>query len=504
MKIVISLILAAFVSIIVYLSCSLDVPKSHIGVLTRKSGLDVENGDEIAPTPEHKGVQLAIKTEKRYILNPYTYDWDIYPMVEIPEDKMGIRIRLYGNDLPYGHFVATNDDQKGVVKEVLRPGRYALNAAVKDRNTIVNERTKQDYVEIIELHSPVTIQAGFRGIVTNLAGPIPEVPNQLLSPEGFRGVQEKSLEPGTYYLNPYMYRVNSLDCRSQRFNLAEGKDMGFPSKDGFWVSLDGIIEFRIKAEEAARVFVIYNEESNGEAVDAEIIQKVILPNARAFCRLRGSNSSGREFIGGETRTNFQNAFQGVLKEACAPQGIDIVQALITKITPPEAIADPIRRREVAHQKQKQFIQEELQQVQEAKLATEQALVLQKQNLIKTDQEVVKVVVGANKDQEVALTFANQQLEVAKKKLEAAKDEAAAVLSAKRAEAAVIHFQNQAEAAGWKKSIEALGSGELFSQYTLYQKLAPAYKTIMGNTADSAFMKMFDFQGNATFQNASKK
>lgn len=486
--------LFAVLLVLAYGEFKIDVPEKHIGVLTRKTGLDIPNDEEVAPTSEHKGLQLQVKTEGRDYLNPFTYDWAIYPMVEIPENRLGIRIRLYGKDLPYGHFVSTADDQKGIVKEVLRPGRYPLNARVIniDRSEAM-PRTKQDYVEIVEYHSPVTIQAGFRGVVTNLAGPMPDDPNKLLSPEGFRGVQEKSLEPGTYYLNPYMYKVHSVDCRSQRFNLAEGKDMGFPSKDGFWVSLDGIIEFRVNPDKVAEVFVMYNEDLNGEIVDAEIINKVILPNARSFCRLKGSNSSGREFIGGETRTNFQNAFQESLTEACKKEGIDIVQALITRIIPPEAIADPVRRREVAHQKQQQYTQEKLQQDQEALLAKEIALVAQKQDLVGTDQEVNKKTIAATQMQETEIKLATQLMEVAEKKLEAAKDEAAAIITQSTAAANVIQFENQANAAGWKRAIEAMGSGDSYAQFVLYQKLAPSFRSIMSNTADSPLMKMFETQ-----------
>ena len=58
-------------------------------------------------------------------------------------------------------------------------------------------------------------------------------------------MQTETLEPGTYYLNPYVQEVRLVDCRSQRYNL---KDIGFPTKDGFWVSLEAIIEFRVKPE----------------------------------------------------------------------------------------------------------------------------------------------------------------------------------------------------------------------------------------------------------------
>ncbi|MEM9412242.1 MAG: SPFH domain-containing protein [Planctomycetota bacterium] len=475
----------------------IDVPAEHIAVLIRKTGEDLDNEEEVAPDENHKGVQLDILQEGRFFKNPYTYDWAVYPMVVIPESKMGVRIRLYGDELPYGRFLATEDNQKGIIEGVLRPGRHALNAVVRDKDgKQISNRYRSDYVEIVELHEPVTIPAGFKGVVTNLAGPISKDANQLLVPQGCRGVQEETLEPGTYYLNPYQKRVQSIDCRSQRFNLSQGFDMGFPSKDGFWVSLDGIIEFRVKPEEAARVYVTYNEANNDAGkktdIDQEIIRKVIMPNARAFCRLRGSNSSGRDFIGGETRSAFQAAFQEAIRKTCNAQGIEIVQALITDINPPQAIAEPVRQREVANQKRKQYEQEKIQQEEEAKLATEKALVKQRQRLVESDREVVTLVTEAKKRQEVALAQANRDKEVAEEDLKAAKDKAAAILAQKDAEAAVINFVNEADSAGWRAAVEAFGGdGRAYARYVLYQKMAPGYKSIMTNTADSPLMRIFD-------------
>src|SRR5690606_37374832 len=138
---------------------------------------------------------------------------------------------------------------------VLKPGRYAINAMVVDGKTKkpLFVREIDNYIEIIELHDPVVIEAGYKGVVTNLSGELPIEPNVLMVENGKRGVQETTFDPGTYYVNPYILRINLVDCRSQRFNLAENKDMGFPSKDGFWVSLDGVVEFRIKPEFANKV-----------------------------------------------------------------------------------------------------------------------------------------------------------------------------------------------------------------------------------------------------------
>jgi len=468
------------VSISLYQQCRIEVGTGQIAILTRKTGLDMKPGEEIAATADHKGIQRAVLAEGRYFLNPYDYDWDVVPQVLIPEGKLGVLVSLAGENLGYGEFLARSEKgevvTKGIVPEVLRPGRYPINP----------------FLFQVELLDPVTINAGYKGVVTNLAGPMPKVPNRILVEAGERGVQSQTLDPGTYYLNPYVTSVELVDCRSQRFNLDEGGEMGFPSKDGFWVSLDGIIEFRVDPEKAAEVYVLYNEIENGQAIDEELVRKVIMPNARSFCRLQGSNELGREFIQGETRTKFQDDFQIALKAACEPLGIDIIQALITKIRPPEQIAKPVRQREIAKQQELQYQQQIKQQESEKKLAIEKALVDQKPALVRAEQEVVKLTVEAEQIQQVAVTQANQQLAVAKLKLEAAKDEAMAIQARGQAEADVVRFQNKAEAAGWKTAVDAFdGDGQQYAQFVMYQKLAGAYRKLMVNTADSPIMKVFE-------------
>ncbi len=474
--------LVVFGSWFTYTQFRIDVPVKHMAIMIRKTGNDITNGDEIAPGPDFKGVQKEVRVEGRYFENPWVWDWRVIPQVEIPVDRLGIKISLTGDNLPYGEFLAKLDGQgnpttKGIVAQVLKPGRYPINP----------------YLFMIEdQHRPVVVEAGFKGVVTNLAGPFPKTPNTLLVEKGERGVQRQTLQPGTYYINPYVTRISKIDCRSQRFDLAKNNDMGFPSKDGFWISLDGRIEFRVNPEMAAEVFVTYNDETNGDRIDEEIILKIITPNARSFCRLEGSNSSGRDFISGETKVAFQERFQKAMQEECGPLGIEIIQALITDIKPPEKIREPVREKELAKQQEKAYKQEIAEQIEEQKQAVEQALVLQKQALVKADTEVVKITIEAQQRQEVDVTKANQRKGVAQFKLEAAKDEAVALLALGKAKAEVIGFQNAAEAAGWKRAVESYGgNGNQYARYVLYQKLSAAYREIMVNTANSPIMKIFD-------------
>lgn len=488
---VLLLFIALVGSVVIYNSFRIEVPTGYMAILTHKTGKDLPNNEEIAPAAEYKGVQKQVLAEGRYFYNPYSWSWKVVPQIEIPQGKLGVRIRLHGEELPYGEIIAQRETQKGIVAEVLRPGRHAINGHIK------SDEAPPGYVaEVIELHDPVVIPAGFKGIVTQVAAALPTDSNKLLSDPGKRGVQEATFNEQTYYVNPYVTRIHLIDCRSQRFNLATDGDMGFPSKDGFWVSLDGIIEFRVQPTQAARVFVMYNEANNDGThhdakIDQEIIKKVILPNARSFCRLKGSDHSGKEFISGETRTKFQSEFQESLKLTCESQGIEIIQALITRINPPEKIADPVQKRQIALQEEAQFKKQILQQTAEKQLAIDKETIKQKQAIVGAEQQVIKLTTAAEQEQEVTLIEANQRLKVAEFELSAAEDLAAAETARGKAAAEVIEFQNQAEAAGWKKSVAAFGGkGELYARWVLLKKLAPAFRQMMVNTADSPLMDFF--------------
>ncbi|WP_168564237.1 SPFH domain-containing protein [Crateriforma spongiae] len=482
----------------VFLFCRIEVPSRHIAVLTKKTGDDLTNETEIVSAADFgkfKGIQEKVLTEGRYFYNPWSWDWDVVPQVEIPENRLGVRIRLYGDDLGYGNLIADTESKKGISTEVLRPGRYPINGVVyevgKDPNPF-----RDNYIELIELHEPVVIPAGFKGVVTLLSAPLADDPNQLIVEEGRRGVQQKTLDPGVYYINPYVQRVSLVDCRSQRFNLSTGGEMGFPSRDGFWVKLDGRIEFRVNPDRAAEVFVTYNDSDNDDGLDArveqEIIQKIILPNARSFCRLRGSDNSGRDFILGEKRLQFQKDFQKELEQTCEQQGIEIVQALITRISPPQQIALPVRERQIAVQQAAQYQKEIEQQASEQQLRMEQELVKRKEVLVEADREVVTLTTEAQRQQDVAVIEANQRKKVAETELSAANDQAEAVRARGVAAADVIKFGNEAEAAGWAKAVEAYGgSGDEYARWVMLRKMAPAFRKMMVNTADSPLMNIFD-------------
>ncbi|MGO9596637.1 MAG: SPFH domain-containing protein [Isosphaeraceae bacterium] len=467
----------------IYRECRIEVGTGYQAVLIRREGLDLKPEMELAPAPRdgklfYKGVQSAgpnngVLTEGRYFCNPYYWSWEISPQFVVPGDRIAIRIALAGDDQPAGQILA-QPGQKGILREVLKPGRYPYNP----------------YAESIELHDPVTIPAGFRGVVTLLAGPLPADPNTFLVRDGERGVQINTLEPGTYYLNPYETRVSLVDCRSRRFNLGQEAEMSFLSADGFPITLDGVVEFRILPSKVAEMFVKYNETANGDAIDEEIIAKIITPESRSLCRMGGSKLSGGQFISGQDREKFQTDLVKSLTQNCQKQGIEILAVAITSIKPPDEIAQPVQQREVAKQKLAQYRREKLQQVSEAKLKVEVILAEQKKRVVESEQDVVEKTTKAEQEQKVAVTLAEQKLKVAQTHLEAAKDKASALIAQASAEAQVVKFDNAAEASGLAAQVAAFGGdGGAMARNMLLGKLAPSFHTILGNT-EGPLMDLF--------------
>jgi regulator of protease activity HflC (stomatin/prohibitin superfamily) len=194
---------------------------------------------------------------------------------------------------------------------------------------------------------------------------------------------------------------------------------------------------------------------------------------------------------GEKRLEFQQDFQRTLEATCKSQGIEIIQALITRISPPQQIASPVRQRQIATQEAQQYVKQIEQQLSEQQLKIEQEMVKRKQVLVAVEQEVVKLTTEAKRAQEVAVIEAQQRRKVAEVELAAAEDQAGAITARGKAAAEVIAFQNDAEAAGWRKSVEAYdGNGDQYARWVMLKKMAPAFRQMMVNTADSPLMDIF--------------
>lgn len=447
--------------IFIWFFCRIEPEKDAIAILVRKTGVDLPEGDIIATAENQKGIRLAVLPEGRYFKNPYTWSWIYAKVVDIPAGRLGVQTRLFGKPLPSGEILA-KDGTQGIIADILTPGKYRVNPYAYD----------------VKILDAIAIRPGHVGVVTHLTGQdvlnddLPAtVRNTFLVSNALKGVVNEVLDPGTYYLNPYMYDVREVNLQSQRFEMSGDDAINFLTLDGFAINVEGTIEFGISRESASLL-----THRIGDMDD--VLKKIILPRARGFSRLEGSKYPANNFIVGETRQLFQNNLEKHLRERCESWGVLIKSVLIRNISPPEEIAKVIREREVAVQNAKKFAQQIEQSKSKAELTKQEMLAEQNKEKVKQDTLSIKAVIKAKQEQAVALAAANRQLEVAKLETEAAKAQAQAKIAQATAERDVIRMKNEASAAVLGTQVGAFGNGDNYARYTLYQKLAPRIDSVL--------------------------
>ncbi len=423
------------------------------------------------------GILEQVYPEGTYFgFSPFDYERDIIDIgatAVVPPAKVGVVVKKFGQPLPHGQILADPaKDERGPLPMILRPGRY-------------NEYANPYAYEVKQI-DPISIDPGHRGVVTLLASAESAQPNRYLVDEGQRGVQRATEPEGFLYVNPFAKRVTPVSIRSHRFEMSGTDAIRFPSSDSFDIKLEGFVEWSIVPDRLPQAYVQYGE---GNELVPCLEEKVILPYARSFCRLVGSQYLARDFIAGDTKLKFQQEFEDKLREACEKQGIEILQALVRDIEPPNQIKDPINEREVA----KQQIHSLEQQIQVAKsqaeLATQEQMALQNQQMGEATKQVVTVVKKSERERDVALTEARQKLAVAKLRLDAAQKEADALVAKGQADAAVVLLNKQAEAEPLRQQVAAFGDGNNYARYFFYQKVAPSMKSIL-TTTDGVFADLF--------------
>ena len=196
--------IGAFVSVVfvgfLWTCCRVYVPAGEMAIVTAKTGRPLPPG-RILAEPGEKGVQRVPLAEGRHFLNPINNDWRIVRATTIPAGSVGIVTSKTGKELAAGEILAPDEDSKGVWRRVLGPGTYRLNPEGYD----------------IAVVSAINIPIGYAGVVTSLAGkPAPK--GQFAGP-GEKGVREKILQPGLYYVNPRAYQVDVVEVGMNQVSI---------------------------------------------------------------------------------------------------------------------------------------------------------------------------------------------------------------------------------------------------------------------------------------------
>ncbi|MGA2138818.1 MAG: SPFH domain-containing protein [Verrucomicrobiia bacterium] len=454
---ILSAVVVAFVS--VWFFCRIEPPTGSCAVLTRLDGKDIPANDIIATSSDQKGIQLEPLSEGRYFRNPVYWHWEIVPQVHIKEGEVGVLVRQFGKAPPAGQFIVPNKEwdgslYRGVVDEPLRPGAYRINP----------------HAYHVEKRPAVKIEPGEVGVVTRRYGRDPAEPNTILVKEGERGVQETPLRPGTYYLNPYIYRVDIVGVQSHKTEF----EINFLSKDGFRFPVKGAVEWAVEEAMAPEVFAKIGDEE-------DIVNKVILRSALSMSRIQGSKYSSADVISGTVRKAFQDEFSKHITSESAKKNILVKAALISEIEPPQKIAEPIREREIAIQTRAKYEREIERAKSDAQVAQQKKMQDQRVRFVGAETLRTNEVQKATKDQQVQVIAAQRDLEVAKKDLQTAENQSQAIVSTGQGDADVISYTRTAEANALRSIIAPFGSGEAYARYLYLKKIAPNIDSILANS-----------------------
>lgn len=463
---VLILIILFAIPAFIWFFCRIELGPGQIAILVAKTGQDLPSGDILALKPEQKGIQLEVLSEGRYFRDPYHWDWKVAAITDIPAGKLGVMTRLYGNAPNAGQIIA-GPTQKGIVAEVLRPGKYRINP----------------YAYAVELFKATSIPPGSVGIVTSLVGKgvldaaLPmESRNTFLVKPDMKGVIAEVLDPGTYYLNPYLKNIVEVTLQSQRFEMSGNDAISFFTQDGFTVKVEGTIEFSIAREKAA--FITHRI---GDMDD--VLKKIILPRARGFSRIEGSKHPAINFIVGETRQQFQDTLEEHLRQQSDAWGVNIRSVLIRNIVPPDEIASVIREREVAVQNARKFAQQIEQARSQAELVRQEMLAQQNKERVEADTARIRALIAAQQELAVKMIHAQRELQVAMLERDAALFQAEAMLAKAKGERDAIKQNNIAQAAVLKTQTTALGTGLELARLTLYRKIGPRIESILTSDDD---------------------
>ncbi len=174
-----------------------------------------------------RGKQLRFLTNGTYKIHPYIFKVDQIKKIRIPEGAIGLITAADGGTLDQGQIIGKRVEghdnfqkaevflqrggQKGPQIDFLRPGTYNVNTSMFQVAVAPAVQIGENELGIVEARS---------GDPMGMGDVVAETPDMglhasyqdgqmFLNSKGQRGPQESVLRPGTYYVNPYLFVVNT-------------------------------------------------------------------------------------------------------------------------------------------------------------------------------------------------------------------------------------------------------------------------------------------------------
>jgi len=432
----------------------INVPPDHVLSLIRKIGSESAPGSIIAAEPGGQGIQYKVLSEGWHWYNSVLWKRELHRATKIEASTFGVLIRQYGKPLEEGRILANSadhslnrpEDTRGVVPEVLKPGKYNINP----------------YAYKVQIFPVFEVPAGHVGITVDRIG-AEQKDFKYLSSKGYKGIQPEVREPGTYYMNPYVYDVIPYNIRKQKTDF-EGQDtLSFMSDDSYEVRLTATVEWAVERSRVPEVFARI-----GSLKDVE--KKVIHPFTRSHVRSIGSKSKAKDYISGKSRQSIQGQLQALLQERCGELGIHIYSVLIRKIMPPSVLRQIISTRGLEKEKRHKLLTQIEKVKSDAQVAKYREEIKKSQARVEEDINKQKRLTKVKGERVIGLKHANKRFAIAELNLLAAKVQKETIVEKGKAEIHKEFNVRAAEVDELAAKVKSIGGGEDYARYTLNQRL----------------------------------
>jgi regulator of protease activity HflC (stomatin/prohibitin superfamily) len=297
----------------------------------------------------------------------------------------------------------------------------------------------------------------------------------LIAGQTSRGVLKDVLQPGIYYLNPRLVKVDVVpvgyDAITTRDSPRENVNQAirFYSGDGYQVEADFTVVWGISPADAPEIV------ANIGAWDL-VRGNVIEPAMKAACQNVGAKYTSKELIQGATRSKFQDELSDSLEKSVASRNIHVLLALIRNITIKDntgkdqtgGLLATIQRANIEVERDLTNKQKTITAVTAAKLEEALKSVDVARETVASETNVKVANITAEGAKKAAEIDAQRDLDVAKINLEMSMLEAKRTQILGKAQADVARLKNEAEAKGAKMLVDAFGSAQAYNLYTFAQ------------------------------------
>ncbi len=491
-----------------------EVAPDHFLVKVHLWGNNLPEGAILAPDDSYKGIQRELLPEGRHFLNPLLYSYEKVKLLEVPVGQCAVLTRKAGAEisaerLAQGEYLAHGEfgdpsGERGIVEKVLLPGKHRVNPYEYSWTLVKAVRVESNQVGVRVLKwgkDPKTLK---------------DRKSPYVVPEGYRGVQEKTVPSGDYYLNPDVESIVPVDIRSHPVEFA---DIEFPSRDGFTIRPHVMVAYKVVPELAPDLFVMLCKEGKLPQEDKTpeqqrnnpILQKVVLPLIRGYVRIEGSKYDARDYVSQQRDEMAQNVvnprerLQEELMKKVAPRCMEaglIIESITvaqpdmnTALTKLAAQIAERERTRVAREKNKQLVE---QHKQEQEQKAKELLAAQRSRVVDANANLKVAKTKSMQDKAVAEAQLKNELKSAQARLEGAHEQARLAVIKGKGEAAITMAENEAEISGLKTAIGGFPSADQFAQYHVLTKLAPALSEIFASDT-SEFARVF-----STYMTPGKK